>query len=321
VLAKHAAGLHDSAADPWQAAATLPEVTAHARQKRKLIVMRRLPPARLLLGCFVLLLAVPAWARPQATPLAGGASDEGRQLTVAALELPSRDDALWKQRREQVLQLLAELQPDVISVQQVLQQQGRNPACWLASRLRYSCDFVTADPPSQPLRHGNAMLTRLPVSEDGVTLLHPPGTFSAAGMMRVRLGDAQLNVYVARLRPDPDEATARQHQTSDLMTWIGATAEGMPSLIAGDFAAGTSELVRSTPGFQPARRNPGGKPEAPAASGGGASGHGLDVLFQVKHFGGIRQQPILLPADGDLPGLRLGVMATLRLQGVPATTE
>ncbi|WP_251266052.1 endonuclease/exonuclease/phosphatase family protein, partial [Enterobacter hormaechei] len=83
----------------------------------------------------------------------------------------SRDDAQWKQRREQVAQLLTELQPDVISVQQVLQQQGRNPACWLASRLRYSCDFVTADPPSQPLRHGNAMLTRLPVSEDGVTLL------------------------------------------------------------------------------------------------------------------------------------------------------
>ncbi|MGE8241000.1 MAG: endonuclease/exonuclease/phosphatase family protein, partial [Stenotrophomonas indicatrix] len=270
------------------------------------------PPAlaRLLLACLALLLAWQAQARPQA-PAAATGDSEPRQLTVAALELPSRDDAQWKLRREQVAQLLTELQPDVISVQQVLQQQGRNPACWLASRLRYSCDFVTADPPSQPLRHGNAMLTRLPVSEDGVTLLHPPGTFSAAGMMRLKLGASLLNVYVARLRPDPDEAIARQHQTSDLMTWISATAEGMPSLIAGDFSASTVELVRSTPGFQPARRNPG----APAASGGGASGHGLDVLFQVKHFGGIRQQPILLPADGDLPGLRLGVMATLRLQG------
>lgn len=276
------------------------------------------PPAlaRLLLACLALLLAWQAQARPQAQATATSDS-EPRQLTVAALELPSRDDAQWKLRREQVAQLLTELQPDVISVQQVLQQQGRNPACWLASRLRYSCDFVTADPPSQPLRHGNAMLTRLPVSEDGVTLLHPPGTFSAAGMMRLKLGASLLNVYVARLRPDPDEAIARQHQTSDLMTWISATAEGMPSLIAGDFSANTVELVRSTPGFQPARRNPG----APAASGGGASGHGLDVLFQVKHFGGIRQQPILLPADGDLPGLRLGVMATLRLQGDTATTE
>jgi len=267
--------------------------------------MRPLAHARLLLSCFALLLALQAQARPQAAATA--ASGNGaRQLTVAALELPSRDDAQWKQRREQVAQLLTELQPDVISVQQVLQQQGRNPACWLAS---------------QPLRHGNAMLTRLPVSEDGVTLLHPPGTFSAAGMMRLKLGEALVNVYVARLRPEPDEATARQHQTSDLMTWIGATAEGMPSLIAGDFSAATVELVRSTPGFQPARRNPGGRPEAAAANGGGSTGHGLDVLFQVKHFDGIRQQPILLPADGDLPGLRLGVMATLRLQGDTATAE
>lgn len=281
--------------------------------------MRPLPFARTLLGCLALMLALPAAARPQ-VPASAGAGAQIRQLTVAALELPSRDDTQWKQRREQVLQLLTDLQPDVISVQQVLQQQGRNPACWLASRLRYSCDFVTADPPSQPLRHGNAMLTRLPVSEDGVTLLHPPGTFSAAGMMRLKLEETEINVYVARLRPEPDDAQARQHQTSDLMTWIGATAEGMPSLIAGDFSAATPDLVRSTPGFQPARRNPGGRPE-PAASGGGASGHGLDVLFQVKHFGGIRQQPILLPPDGDLPGLRLGVMATLRLQDVPATTE
>ncbi|RXK69472.1 endonuclease/exonuclease/phosphatase family protein [Stenotrophomonas sp. MA5] len=283
--------------------------------------MRALVLVRPLLGCCLLLLALPAPARPQQAADTATLDAQARQLTVAALELPGRDDAQWKQRREQVAQLLTELQPDVISVQQVRQQQGRNPACWLANRLRYSCDFVTADPPSQPLRHGNAMLTRLPVSEDGVTLLHPPGTFSAAGMMRLRLGEALVNVYVTRLRPEPDEAAARQHQTSDLMAWISATAEGLPSVIAGDFSAGTVELVRATPGFQPARRSPGGRAEASASGASGASGHGLDVLFQVKHFGGIRQQPILLPADGELPGLRLGMMATLRLQGDTATAE
>ena len=47
----------------------------------------------------------------------------------------------------------------------------------------------------------------------------------------------------------------------------------------------------------------------------------LEVRDRVKHFGGIRQQPVLLPADGDLPGLRMGVMANLRLQGVAATAE
>ena len=164
------------------------------------------------------------------------------------------------------------------------------------------------------------MPDRLAVSEDGVTLLHPPGTFSAAGMMRLRLGDNDVNVYVARLRPEPDEATARQHQTSDLMTWIGATADGLPSLIAGDFSAEIGELVGSTPGFQPARKNPGERVDPPSLAGA-ARGHGLDVLFQVKHFGGMRQDSIKLPAsESDPTAMRLGTMATLRLQTPESTS-
>jgi endonuclease/exonuclease/phosphatase family metal-dependent hydrolase len=251
-----------------------------------------------------------------ATAHARQSEDGARLLKIATLELPTQDDSQWEQRRDQLLQALEALQPDVIAVQRVLQTQGRNPACWLASRLRYSCDFVTADPPSQPLRHGSALLSRLPVAEDGVTLLHPPGQFSAAGMLRVKLQEDLVNIYVARLRPEPDEAKVRQHQTGDLMTWIGATSDGLPSLIAGDFSADTSELVGSSPGFQPARKNPGERVDPPSAAGA-ARGHGLDVLFQVKHFAGMGQQPLKLAAlEGtDAGELRLGIIATLRLQG------
>jgi hypothetical protein len=262
---------------------------------------------------WVLLLALVVSA-----PAASARQAEGTRphlLKIATLELPVADDGQWQQRRDQVLQLLESLQPDVIAVQRVLQSQGRNPACWLATRLRYSCDFVTADPPSQGLRHGSAMLTRLPVTEDGVTLLHPPGQFSAAGMMRVKVQEELVNIYIARLRPDPDEQDVRRHQTSDLMTWIGATSDGLPSLIAGDFSAEAGELVRSTPGFQPARKNPGERVDPPSMAGA-ARGHGLDVLFQVKHFDGLRQENVKLPAaEGETGALRLGVMATLRLQG------
>ncbi|WP_145480217.1 endonuclease/exonuclease/phosphatase family protein [Stenotrophomonas rhizophila] len=239
-----------------------------------------------------------------------------RLLRIATLELPVGADAEWEQRREQLLQVLEGLQPDVIAVQRVQQSEGRNPACWLATRLRYSCDFVTADPPSQRVRHGSAMLSRLPVSEDGVTLLHPPGQYSAAGMLRIKLHEELVNIYVARLRPEPDEAQVRQHQTSDLMTWIGATSDGLPSLIAGDFSAETEELVRSSPGFQPVRKNPGERVDPPSLAGA-ASGHGLDVLFQVSHFASEGLQPVKLPAAEGSPGtaLRLGILATLRVQG------
>lgn len=268
--------------------------------------MRALP-LPLLLAFSVL--ALPALARGQPD-----AARVPAQLSIASLQLPDRQDPAWEQRSEQIAQIIDALRPDVVAVQQVLQENGRNPACWLARRLRYSCDFVTVDPPSQPQRHGNAMLSRLPVNEDGVTLLHPPGRYSAAGMMRVDLEGNPVNIYVARLRPEGGTVGSRQHQASDLMAWISATSDGLPSVIVGDFAATSSELVSSTPGFQPTRRNPSARVERPSAAADAANGHGLDVLFQVKHFSGLRQQRIDLPAQGDLAALRLGILAVLQLQ-------
>ena len=289
----------------------MPEVTVHARDKRKLIVMRAVTYPLLL--CLGLLSASGAGALPvRPAP----ASANVVEFSVATLRLPQADVPSWEQRREQMVQVLEALRPDVISVQEVQQQGRRNAACWLAQRLHYSCDFITADPPSQPERHGSAMLSRLAVSEDGVTLLHPPGRYSAAGMIRIAVGANEINVYTARLRPEATGAVARQHQTNDLMAWIAATAEGHPSVIAGDFAAPTDELVRSTPGFQPARRNPSARieraPGLPAPAGD--SGHGMDVLFQVKSFSGLRQKRIELAAEGALPPLALGTLAVLKLQ-------
>lgn len=289
----------------------LPQVTEHARGKCKLIVMRAVTTRFLFcLGLLSASSAVALPARPAPAPV------PAVEFSVATLRLPQADEPAWAQRREQMVQVLEALRPDVISVQEVQQQGRRNAACWLAQRLRYSCDFITADPPSQPERHGSAMLSRLAVSEDGVTLLHPPGRYSAAGMIRIAVGATEINVYTARLRPEGAGPTARQHQTNDLMAWIAATAEGHPSVIAGDFAAPTDELVRSTPGFQPARRNPSARiertPGLPASSGG--SGHGMDVLFQVKTFSGLRQKRIELAAEGPLPSLALGTLAVLRLQ-------
>jgi hypothetical protein len=131
-------------------------------------------------------------------------------------------------------------------------------------------------------------------------------------MLRVQADAGIVNIYVVRLRPEEGGATARQHQTSDLMSWIAATADGMPSLIAGDFAASTEELVRQLPGFQPARKNPSARvrESSPATA---ASGHGLDVLYQVRQFADISQQVLRLgPADAKALSKRLGVMATVR---------
>jgi len=240
-------------------------------------------------------------------------------LKVASLRLPV-EDTQWRVQREAILDLLRELRLDVIAVQQVRQSADTpNPACWLATRLQYSCDFITADPPSQPLRRGNALLSRDSVVEDGITLLHGADQFSAAGLQRLQRGSKTVNVYVVRIRPENDDAEARRHQAADLRAWIAATSDGYPSLVAGDFSASTEELVQQLPGFQPARKNPAARRSE--AIPGAPSGHGMDVLYQVRQFADVAQQWLRLPPMQGVSGegRPLGLMVTLRLTGSAAT--
>ena len=240
-------------------------------------------------------------------------------LKVASLRLPA-EVAQWHAQREAIFDLLKALHPDVIAVQQVRQSPDTpNSACWLAARLQYSCDFITADPPSQPLRRGNALLSRDSVIDDGITLLHGADQSSAAGMQRLQRGSKTVNVYLVRIRPENDDAEARRHQTADLRAWIAATGDGYPSLVAGDFSASTEELVQQLPGFQPARKNPATRRSE--AIPGAPSGHGMDVLYQVRRFADVAQQWLRLPpmegASGE--GRPLGLMVTIRLLGSTAT--
>ena len=130
-------------------------------------------------------------------------------------------------------------------------------------------------------------------------------------MLRLQLGEQLINIYVARITPDDDVPAIRRHQINDLMTWIGATDDGLPSIIVGEFTSPTQELVRATPGFQPARRNPSARANGGAAQGGV---HGRDVLYQVRAFAGIDQQAIALADEGEqAPALPLGMLARLRL--------
>lgn len=236
-------------------------------------------------------------------------------LKVANLRLPA-DAAQWRTQRHSILAMLEEVQADVIAVQQVQQSpEAPNPACWLAARLRYTCDFITADPPSQSLRRGNVLLSRDRVTDDGLTLLHGATPPNAAGMQRLQRGTNTVNIYVVRIRPQEDDAQARKHQTGDLRTWIAATGDGFPSLVVGDFSASTSELVQQLPGFQPARKNP--TRHRQDAFPGAPSGHGMDVLYQVRRFTDIAQQWLWLPAPEDGPGQKrpLGLMVTVGLVG------
>ena len=175
-----------------------------------------------------------------------------RTLSVAVLSLAGGRD-LWSEHRNDVLALLKHLHPDVIALRDVVQTaEMSNQASWLAARLGYSCDFITADPPSHMLRVGNALLTRLSVRSDALTLLQPAELAGTAGMIQLVVDGTVLDVYLPRLYPgdlqqaDDEVAAIRAAQLHDLKHWIKAISGTTPTLVIGQ-----SEGIAATASVHP----------------------------------------------------------------------
>jgi endonuclease/exonuclease/phosphatase (EEP) superfamily protein YafD len=241
-------------------------------------------------------------------------------VLVANLQLP---DAAWPARRDDIAAVLQQLQPDVVVIGQVQSTAGDGPsACWLATRLRMHCDFITADPPSHRLRVGVALLSPRPLLADGATLLHGPDDSPpvAAGYLRMDIDGAAVDLYVASLAPGEAQRPRRAHQAADLRAWM-ASHEGHDSLlVAGRFGATTAELQQLLPGLRAARHPEGTTAVLP---------HGLDVLYpphtaQLLATGEVTLAAPAGPATEDSPdtapapaGLTLGIWARLALPGRP----
>ena len=197
--------------------------------------MSRLPRiAARLLFCAALLPFVAGAEPPVDDPVPVAVAPE---FTLVTLNLyHDRDD--WPKRRVQIVETLRRLQPDAIALQEVLQHETLpNQATWLAGELGYHSHFVTTDPPSHPRRYGIALLSRQPLLERGETLLHPLEDHRTAGLARVLVDGGPLNLYFTHLYWAPDGAITRTQQLADLIAYIEATADGAPSVIAGDFNA------------------------------------------------------------------------------------
>lgn len=258
---------------------------------------------RLLLSLGILSVVAPgASLAAQAPPV---------QLVVANLQLPS-EPAQWLAQRDAIVAKLQNLNPDVIAVQRILKtNDAPSQACWLAKQLNYSCTIVTSTPPSHPQRHGSALLARHPLLEDGLTLLHPGSRYSSAGLIRIQLADVPINVYVANLGDTSLTPDALHHQSDDLRAWIAATGDGVPTVIAGEFAVPAADLAQRLSGFQAIRRNPRG---VTISNDDHQNSSGWDVLYRVRQFADVSQKLMYLPAQtGEARAAPFGMLATLRL--------
>jgi endonuclease/exonuclease/phosphatase family metal-dependent hydrolase len=172
-------------------------------------------------------------------------------LKIATLNLyHDKDD--WPRRRMQIVEEFRRQQPDVITLQEVIQRENLvNQAEWLAGQLGYSWHFVSTDPAGKPMRYGNAILTRHPVLLRGEQRLRPLDDSRTVGLLRIDLQGRPLNVYVTHLHWTDQGGAIRTQQVADLVRYIAATSEGMPSIVAGDFNSTTDspELAALREGF------------------------------------------------------------------------
>ncbi|MEP6907609.1 MAG: glycoside hydrolase family 3 C-terminal domain-containing protein [Pseudoxanthomonas sp.] len=185
------------------------------------------------------------------TPTSSASTTDAATLQVVTLNLyHDKDD--WPKRRVQIVEKLKALQPDVIALQEVLQHETlTNQAEWLAQQLGYQWYFISTDPVGKPQRYGNALLTRHPILARQQKALEPLDDNRTAGMLRIDLGGRTVNLYATHLHWTDDGTAIRRRQIADLVQFIEATSDGIPSVVAGDFnaTADAPELAGLRDGF------------------------------------------------------------------------
>ncbi|WP_196411387.1 endonuclease/exonuclease/phosphatase family protein, partial [Xanthomonas translucens] len=196
--------------------------------------------------CLALALAWPAFAAPApATP------KDTPTLSVVTLNL-HYDKLDWPKRRNQIVQTLRELHPDAIALEEVLQHDTLpNQAQWLAEQLGYAWYFTSVDLPGAAQRYGNALLTRRPILAREQIRLNPLDDSRTAGRLRLDVDGRAVNLYVTHLHWTQAGGALRERQLQDLLAWVEKTADGAPSLLAGDFnaSADAPELAALRAGF------------------------------------------------------------------------
>ncbi len=193
-------------------------------------------------------------------------------LRVVQLNADSLVGNRWLERRWEIVAWLDELEPDVVCLQEIWQDDGHpNTGGWIAEHAAgdWRWEFggfpapdpaaVGADP---SLQFGSAILSRWPFDEVELMRLpvshdepHPPHvTLRPAALppsmpfdlLHVRT--AGLDVYSTHLQPMPAQARHRVEQVLFIDDAVGRTcdpASSMPPILCGDFnAEPTSDEIR-----------------------------------------------------------------------------
>lgn len=165
-------------------------------------------------------------------------------LTVVTLNL-WHDQHDWPKRLARIVTELRELRPDVLCLQECLQNPNlRNQAESLADSLGCSPQFASVDPAGAPKRYGNAVLTPHKVLASAERNLAPADDYRAVAHVRFAWRGREVDAYSTHLHHTPEGGAIRTTQIRHLLAWVDSTRGNGPIVLAGDFNAelGTPEM-------------------------------------------------------------------------------
>jgi endonuclease/exonuclease/phosphatase family metal-dependent hydrolase len=177
-------------------------------------------------------------------PRASAAPRDRDTLTVVTLNL-WHDQRDWPRRLERIVAELRRIRPDVLCLQEVLQNPSlRNQAETLGDSLGCHVQFASVDGPERPKRYGNAVLTPHPVLARGARNLAPADDYRAVAHLRFTWRGRAIDAYSTHLHHTPQGGAIRATQIRHLLAWVDSTRGAGPAVIAGDFNAelGTPEM-------------------------------------------------------------------------------
>ena len=254
-----------------------------------------------------------------AAPLSGCASLPGtgeRPLRLVTFNI-WHNQGDWAARLPLLVQAIREQEPDVIALQEVLEDAAvglPNQAVTIAGALGgYEVHFCSTDAEGAPRRYGNALLSRLPVMEQEWKKLEPLDDYRTAIRIRVPFGGRPIDVVNTHLAWQPEAAPVRARQIADLMQWL--PSDGAPLVLMGDFNAvqedaGLNALTASR--FFSAL--PRGSTETTLNPAKGHQPRVIDHIFvEAAHFApGPSAVLGTTPVNGEYASDHFGVAATVR---------
>ena len=142
----------------------------------------------------------------------------------------------WPKRLNVILAEMRRIQPDVLCLQEVLQNPNlRNQAETLGDSLGCHVQFATVDGPERPKRYGNAILTPHRVLVGESRNLAPTNDHRAVAHVRLEWHGRTIDAYSTHLHHTAEGALIRAMQIRHLLAYVDSTRGDGPTVIAGDF--------------------------------------------------------------------------------------